>query len=95
MVADVAVRKLTAAECPSGKMPVVIGNGLVELFFTKHVVTRLKQVLLVKDYHLLPVKSESKSAHPAVTAVDDGTIGKRPGDQTILMDEGVKQRKMF
>lgn len=91
-VADVAVRKLTAAECPSGKMPVVIGNGFGGVIFHEACGHPLEASSVSKGLSPFAGKVGKQIAHPAVTAVDDGTIVNGWGSNNID-DEGVKTKK--
>ncbi len=88
-VADLAVRKLTAPECPSGKMPVVIGNGFGGVIFHEACGHPLEASAVSKGLSPFAGKLGKQIAHPAVTAIDDGTIVNAWGSVNID-DEGVK-----
>ncbi len=91
-VADLAVRKLTAVECPSGKMPVVIGNGFGGVIFHEACGHPLEASAVSKGLSPFAGKIGQKVAHEAVTAIDDGTIVNGWGSNNID-DEGVKTTK--
>ncbi|OQA79050.1 MAG: protease TldD [Tenericutes bacterium ADurb.Bin239] len=91
-VADVAVKKLTAVECPSGKMPVVIGNGFGGVIFHEACGHPLEASSVSKGLSPFAGKIGKQVAHPAVTAVDDGTIVNAWGSNNID-DEGMKTKK--
>lgn len=88
-VADLAIRKLTAAECPSGKMPVVIGNGFGGVIFHEACGHPLEASAVSKGLSPFAGKLGERIAHPAVTAIDDGTIVNGWGSNNID-DEGNK-----
>ena len=86
--AETALKMLTAAECPSGKMPVVIGNGWGGVLFHESCGHPLEASAVAKG---LSCFSENKIgdyiASPIVSAVDDSTI---PGEwgSIDIDDEG-------
>ena len=86
--AETALKMLTAAECPSGKMPVVIGNGWGGVLFHESCGHPLEASAVAKG---LSCFSENKIgdfiASPIVSAVDDSTIPSEWGSIDID-DEG-------
>lgn len=92
-VADLAIRKLSAVECPSGKMPVVIGNGFGGVIFHEACGHPLEASAVSKGLSPFAGKIGQKVAHEAVTAIDDGTIVNAWGSNNID-DEGVKTTKI-
>lgn len=91
-VADLAIRKLTAPECPSGKMPVVIGNGFGGVIFHEACGHPLEASAVSKGLSPFAGKVGEQIAHPSVTAIDDGTIINAWGSNNID-DEGVATEK--
>ena len=92
-VADLAIRKLSAADCPSGKMPVVIGNGFGGVIFHEACGHPLEASAISKGLSPFTGKIGKQIAHPAVTAIDDGTIRNGWGSNNID-DEGNKTQKL-
>ena len=86
--AETALKMLTAAECPSGKMPVVIGNGWGGVLFHESCGHPLESSAVAKG---LSCFSNNKIgdyiASPVVSAVDDSTIPSEWGSIDID-DEG-------
>ena len=86
--AETALKMLTAAECPSGKMPVVIGNGWGGVLFHESCGHPLEASAVAKG---LSCFSDNKIgdyiASPVVSAVDDSTIPSQWGSIDID-DEG-------
>ena len=86
--AETALKMLTAAECPSGKMPVVIGNGWGGVLFHESCGHPLESSAVAKG---LSCFSNNKIgdyiASPVVSAVDDSTSPSEWGSIDID-DEG-------
>ncbi len=86
--AETALKMLTAAECPSGVMPVVIGNGWGGVLFHESCGHPLEASAVAKG---LSCFSNNKIgdyiASPIVSAVDDSTIPSEWGSIDID-DEG-------
>lgn len=91
-VADLAIRKLSAKDCPSGVMPVVIGNGFGGVIFHEACGHPLEASAVSKGLSPFAGKIGQKVAHEAVTAIDDGTIMNAWGSNNID-DEGVKTHR--
>lgn len=86
-VATVAINMLHAKECPSGKMPVVIGNGFGGVIFHEACGHSLEATSVSKDLSVFSHKKGTKIASELVSAVDDGTIPGGWGSGNID-DEG-------
>ncbi len=91
-VCEVAIKKLTAKECPSGKMPVVIGNGFGGVIFHEACGHPLEASSVSKNLSVFANKLGQQIAAPVVTAIDDGTIVNEWGSNNID-DEGNKTQK--
>ena len=72
--AETALIMLTAKECPSGKMPVVIGNGFGGVIFHEACGHSLEATSVSKGLSVFANKIGEKIASSIVSAVDDGTI---------------------
>ncbi|HPV69863.1 MAG: TldD/PmbA family protein [Bacilli bacterium] len=86
-VAELAIKMLTAAECPSGKMPVVIGNGFGGVVFHEACGHSLEATAVAKKLSVFSDSLGKQIASPIVTAIDDGTIPNGWGSNNID-DEG-------
>ncbi len=91
-VAKTAIKMLHAAECPSGKMPVVIGNGFGGVIFHEACGHPLEATSVAKKLSVFTDKLGQQIANPVVTAIDDGTIPNAWGSGNID-DEGNKTQK--
>ena len=87
-----AIVMLGAKECPSGKMPVVIGNGFGGVLFHESCGHPLEASAVSKNLSVFAGKMGQQIASPLVTAIDDGTIENAWGSNTID-DEGNKTNK--
>jgi len=85
--AEVALRNLTAVECPSGKMPVVIGNGWGGVLFHEACGHPLEASSVSRGLSCFAGKEGQYIASPIVSAVDDSTIPNEWGSIDID-DEG-------
>ena len=85
--AEVALTNLTAKECPSGKMPVVIGNGWGGVLFHEACGHALEASAVSKGLSVFSGKEGQMIASPLVTALDDSTM---PGEwgSIDIDDEG-------
>lgn len=88
-VAKTAITMLGAKECPSGKMPVVIGNGFGGVIFHEACGHSLEATSVSKNLSVFSNKLGEKIASDVVSAVDDGTIEGGWGSGNID-DEGNK-----
>ena len=91
-MSDIVVRqalvKLNAAPCPSGKMPVVIGNAFGGVIFHEACGHLLETTSVQKKSSVFWDKMGTQIAHTAVNAVDDGTLQNEWGSINID-DEGM------
>lgn len=86
-VAKTALVILGAKECPSGKMPVIIGNGFGGVIFHESCGHALEASSVSKGASVFSGKKGTKIASELVSAVDDGTIDGGWGSGNID-DEG-------
>lgn len=87
-----AIMMLGAKECPSGKMPVVIGNGFGGVIFHESCGHALEATSVAKKLSVFSDSLGKQIATPIVTAIDDGTIANGWGSNNID-DEGNKTQK--
>lgn len=87
-----AILMLGAKECPSGKMPVVIGNGFGGVLFHESCGHPLEASSVSKNLSVFSGKLGQQIASPLVTAVDDGTIINGWGSNNVD-DEGNKTNR--
>ena len=85
--AETALKMLAAAECPSGKMPVVIGNGWGGVLFHESCGHPLEASAVSRGLSCFAGKEGDMIASPIVTALDDSTIPQEWGSIDID-DEG-------
>lgn len=83
---------LNAAPCPAGKMPVVIDNGFGGVIFHEACGHLLETTAVEKKASVFWDKMGEQIAHPALTALDDGTIDGAWGSLSID-DEGMPTQK--
>lgn len=91
-VSKQALVKLTADDCPAGKMPVVIDNGFGGVIFHEACGHSLETTSVQKKASVFWDKMGEQIANPAVSAVDDGTIENYWGSINID-DEGMPTKK--
>jgi TldD protein len=82
-----AITLLGAEECPSGKMPVVIGNGFGGVIFHEACGHPFEASAVSKKLSVFWDKLGKQVANPIVNAFDDGTIPNGWGSANID-DEG-------
>lgn len=98
--AKTALINLEAKECPSGKMPVVIGNGWGGVLFHEACGHALEASSVSKGLSVFSNKEGQMIASPLVTALDDSTIPNEwgsididdegvPGEKRVLIKNGV------
>ena len=98
--AETALLMLTAKECPSGKMPVVIGNGWGGVLFHEACGHPLEASAVSKGLSYATGKEGQLIASPLVTAIDDSTIPNEwgsididdegnPGTKRVLIKDGI------
>jgi TldD protein len=83
-----ALVKLGAKPCPSGRMPVVIGNGFGGVIFHEACGHLLETTSVAKKASVFHDKMGEMIANPAVSATDDGTMSNEWGSINID-DEGM------
>ena len=83
-----ALVNLSAKPCPSGRMPVVIGNGFGGVIFHEACGHLLETTSVAKRASVFHDKLGSMIANPVVNAVDDGTLRREWGSINID-DEGM------
>ncbi|OOE56485.1 TldD/PmbA family protein [Salinivibrio kushneri] len=88
-VARQALVKLGAQACPSGEMPVVIGNGFGGVIFHEACGHLLETTSVAKQASVFHDQMGEMIASPAVSAVDDGTLANAWGSINID-DEGME-----
>ncbi|WP_325894407.1 TldD/PmbA family protein [Grimontia sp. NTOU-MAR1] len=89
VAAKQALIKLGADACPSGEMPVVIGNGFGGVIFHEACGHLLETTAVAKKASVFYDKMGEMIAHPAVSAVDDGLMTNEWGSINID-DEGME-----
>lgn len=87
-----ATTMLHAAPCPAGKMPVIIDNGFGGVIFHEACGHLLETTSVEKKASVFWDKMGEEIAHPALTAVDDGTVGGAWGSLSID-DEGMPTQR--
>ena len=99
-VATSAITMLGAKECPSGKMPVIIGNGFGGVIFHEACGHSLEASSVSKNLSVFSNKIGTQIASSVVSAVDDGTIlgawgsgnvddEGNPTHRTLLIENGI------
>ena len=83
-----ALVNLSARPCPSGRMPVVIGNGFGGVIFHEACGHLLETTSVAKQASVFHDKLGATIANPVVSAVDDGTLAREWGSINID-DEGM------
>ena len=89
---DVAIDKLSAIPCPTGKMPVVIGPGFGAVIIHEACGHALEATSVAKKTSVLFDKKDQKIANEKVTIIDDGSIEGEWGS-TYIDDEGELTKK--
>ncbi len=104
--AKTAVALLDAPECPSGKMPVVIGNKFGGVLFHEACGHPLEGTAISHATSPFAGKLGQKVASDVVTAIDDGTINHgwgsenyddegEPSTRNVLIENGVLKSYMI
>lgn len=89
---DVAIDKLSAIPCPTGRMPVIIGPGFGAVIIHEACGHALEATSVAKKVSVLFDKKGKKIANEKVTIIDDGAIEGEWGS-TYIDDEGEQTRK--
>ncbi|WP_158162419.1 TldD/PmbA family protein [Grimontia hollisae] len=92
MAARQALVKLGADACPSGEMPVVIGNGFGGVIFHEACGHLLETTSVAKKASVFHDKMGEMIANPVVNAVDDGLM-KNEWGSTNIDDEGMETQR--
>lgn len=91
--AETAVRMLHAPQCPSGIMPVVIGNGFGGVIFHEACGHSLEATSVAYGMSEFSGKLGQQIAASCVTAIDDGTMPNEWGSENVD-DEGMPTNKL-
>jgi len=83
---------LGAKECPSGKFPVIIGNGWGGVIFHEACGHQLEATSVAKKLSVFSDKIGDKIANDIVSAYDDGTLSNEWGSNN-MDDEGYPCKK--
>ena len=92
-VGEKAIALLSASECPSGRFPVVIGNGWGGVLFHEACGHPLEAAATAKGLSCFSDSIGKPIASPIVSAYDDGTIENEWGSSNID-SEGVPTSKV-
>jgi len=87
-----ALVNLTAKPCPSGRMPVIIGNGFGGVIFHEACGHLLETTSVAKKASVFHDQMGQMIASPIVNAVDDGTMANEWGSINID-DEGMPTQR--
>jgi TldD protein len=87
-----ALVNLTAKPCPSGRMPVIIGNGFGGVIFHEACGHLLETTSVAKKASVFHDQMGEMIASPIVNAVDDGTMANKWGSINID-DEGMATQR--
>ena len=87
-----ALTNLTAKPCPSGRMPVIIGNGFGGVIFHEACGHLLETTSVAKKASVFHDQMGEMIASPIVNAVDDGTMANEWGSINID-DEGMPTQR--
>ena len=91
--ARTAIEMLHAPVCPSGVMPVAIGNGFGGVIFHEACGHGLEATSVAFGTSVFCGKLGEQIASPCVTAVDDGTLPNEWGSENVD-DEGTPTTKL-
>lgn len=92
LLAESAVKKLTAKSCPSGEMPVIIGPGFGAVIFHEACGHSMEATTVALGTSVLSGRLGEKVASDKVTIIDDGTLNNYWGT-TNIDDEGNPTKK--
>lgn len=103
--AETAVALLDAPECPSGQMPVIIGNAFGGVLFHEACGHPLEGTAISRGLSPFAGKLGQKVASDLVTAIDDGTVVNgwgsesfddegEPSTRNVLIENGVLKSYM-
>jgi TldD protein len=97
--AEAAATMLAADHCPAGRMPVIIDKGFGGVIFHEACGHLLETTSVAPGASIFAGRLGEEIAHPAVTAIDDGTLAGEwgsighddegmPTQRTVLIREG-------
>ena len=92
-VGKAAIKMLHAPFCPSGTMPVVIGNGFGGVIFHEACGHSLEATSVAMGMSEFCGKLGQQIASPCVTAIDDGTMPNEWGSENVD-DEGTPTTRL-
>lgn len=90
--AAIVMKMVDAKECPSGKMPVVIGNGWGGVLFHEACGHPLEATAVAKELSCFAGKKGEVIASSIVSAYDDATLANERGSSN-MDDEGNEPKK--
>lgn len=93
--ARVALVNLSAKDCPSGKMPVIIDNAFGGVIFHEACGHALEATAVAKNRSVFAGKLGQQIANTCVSAVDDGTIPNAWGSENIDDEGNFQQRRVL
>lgn len=93
--ARVAIVNLSARDCPSGKMPVIIDNAFGGVIFHEACGHSLEATSVAKNQSVFAGKLGTQIASTCVSAVDDGTIPNAWGSENIDDEGNFQQRRVL
>ncbi len=89
--AEKVILMLEAKECPSGKFPVIIGNGWGGVIFHEACGHQLEATSVAKGLSVFSGMKGKQIASPIVSAYDDGSISNEWGSGDLDDEGGVPQ----
>ncbi len=90
-----ALVNLSARDCPSGQMPVIIDNAFGGVIFHEACGHSLEATSVAKNMSVFSGRLGQQIANPCVTAVDDGTIPNAWGSENIDDEGNFQQRRVL
>ena len=90
-----AIVMLSAKDCPSGKMPVILDNEFGGVIFHEACGHALEATGVAKNQSVFAGKKGQQIAAPCVTAIDDGTIPNAWGSQNVDDEGNFQQRRVL
>lgn len=90
-----ALVNLSARDCPSGQMPVIIDNAFGGVIFHEACGHSLEATSVARNMSVFSGKLGQQIANPCVTAVDDGTIPNAWGSENIDDEGNFQQRRVL
>ena len=90
--AEKVILMLGAKECPSGKMPVVIGNGWGGVIFHEACGHQLEATSVAKGLSVFSNMKGQQIANTCVSAYDDGSLSNEWGSNSVDDEGGIPQK---